>query len=217
MTSFELGRSDIGFGKLVVDDAGITRHRMIRTQRLAWDDIVGYRLGVVIENATGAWGRAFGWDFSAVEDFIAALRGKRTALRLSCELLSRQTRLMVNWRFATVELAIAEVMRRVGPRLLEGSLRELEQSGIARFGDLVVGKRGVQWRKRASLAFEAVEDLAIIDSTPVQLVVHRRGHAFAYARFNTGDIPNVLVALDVAERLGYRVTGREVLDTVVGP
>lgn len=211
MTSFELGRSDIGFGKLVVDDAGITRHRMIRTQRIAWDDIIGYRLGVVFENATGAWGRSFGWDLAVIEDFIAALKGKRTAKRLSCELIAAQTRLMVNWRFSYVESAIDEIMRRVGPRLLASSERELEQTRVARFGDLVLSERGVQWRKRDPLAFEAVEDLAIIDSTPVQLAVHRRGRAFAYARFDLDDIPNVLVALEIAHQLGYRVRGRELL------
>ena len=45
--TFELGRSDVGFGKLIVDDAGVTRNGSIRTQRIEFDEIrdIGWRRG----------------------------------------------------------------------------------------------------------------------------------------------------------------------------
>src|ERR1700733_15509683 len=97
----ELGRSDIGFGTLIVDELGVTRRRLIRTQRIAWDDIREYRLGAKVQNATGELGRMFGGDIAMAIDFAQAVRGKRTPIRLSCELIGTEQRVMVNWRFTS--------------------------------------------------------------------------------------------------------------------
>jgi hypothetical protein len=209
----ELGRSDIGFGKLIVDDRGVTRRRLIRTQRIAWDDIREYRLGAKIQNATGELGRAFGGDIAMAIDFAHAVRGKRTPIRLSCELIGTEQRVMVNWRFAYVEAAIDEIMRRIGPRLLARARDELARESVVRFGGFALNPRGVQWKTRDPIAFEAVEKLALVDTTPVQLFVHAKNRAWPYAKLALDDVPNVLAMLELAGELGYRVD-RGVLDII---
>lgn len=201
----ELGRSDIGFGRLIVDEVGVTRKRMFRTQRIAWDDIVGYRLGAKLMNATGEAGLVFGGDIAHFIDFWHALRGRRTPIRLSCELIGTEQRVMVNWRFEYVEAAIDEIMRRIGPRLLGRARDELARERVARFGDFALGASGVSWRSRNPLAFEAVEQLTLVDTRPVQLFVHARNRAWPYAKLALDAIPNVLAMLELATELGYRV------------
>jgi Bacterial PH domain len=209
----ELGRSDIGFGRLIVDEAGVTRKRMFRTQRIAWDDILGYRLGAKLMNATGEAGLVFGGDIAHFIDFWHALRGRRTPIRFSCELIGAQQRVMVNWRFANVELAIEEIMKRVGPRLLASSRAELARDNIAHFGALTIAKHGVQWKSREPLAFAAVEKLEIVNRSPVEIYVRQRDRAWPYAHFAMDDIPNALAMLELADELGYRVGGKGVIAT----
>jgi hypothetical protein len=207
----ELGRSDIGFGTLIVDDLGVTRRRLIRTQRIAWDDIREYRLGAKIQNATGELGRAFGGDIAMAIDFAHAVRGKRTPIRLSCELIGTEQRVMVNWRFAYVEAAIDEIMRRIGPRLLARARDELARDHVASFGGLALGAHGVVWKSRGLLEARDVDKLALVDTTPVQLFVHAKQRAWPYAKLALDDVPNVLAMLELAGELGYRVEGRELL------
>ncbi|HEY1546897.1 MAG TPA: hypothetical protein VGG28_03720 [Kofleriaceae bacterium] len=207
----ELGRSDIGFGSLIVDELGVTRRRLIRTQRIAWDDIREYRLGAKIQNATGELGRAFGGEFAMAIDFAQAIRGKRTPIRLSCELIGIEQHVMVNWRFAYVAAAIDEILRRIGPRLLDRARDELAREHTATFGDFALGAHGLRWRSRDLVEFAAVEKLALVDTTPVQLFVYTKQRAWPYAKLALDAVPNVLTLLALAKQLGYRVDGLELL------
>jgi len=47
----ELRRSDIGFGRVTVDDTGVTRQRALSVESIAWDQIRDYRLTVEIRGA----------------------------------------------------------------------------------------------------------------------------------------------------------------------
>jgi hypothetical protein len=210
--TLELGRSDIGFGRLIVDDDGITRKRLIRRQRIEWADVRGYRLGVQPMNATGELGRGFGGDFAAVIDLVSAARGKAKRRRYTLELLGVHGRFVVNWRFTYVEAAIEEALRRIGPPLLADARRVLAEQNVVAFGGLAMRAEALQWKSSEPLARAAVESLAIIDTSPFTLAIQRRGRAWPYARIKLDAIPNVLVALAVAEELGYRVQGRELLE-----
>jgi hypothetical protein len=210
--TFELGRSDIGFGRLIVDDDGITRKRLIRRQRIAWADVLGYRLGVRPMNATGELGLVFGREVASAIDLVSAARGKSTRRRHTLELVGSHARLVVNWRFTYVEAAIEEALRRIGPPLLADARRVLAEQSVVAFGDLAMRAEALQWKSKPPLARAAVESLAIIDTSPFTLAIQRRGRAWPYARIKLDGIPNVLVALAVAEELGYRVQGRELLE-----
>ena len=48
MVALELRRSDIGFGRVVIDDVGVTRHYALRSTSIAWDEIRDYRLTIEI-------------------------------------------------------------------------------------------------------------------------------------------------------------------------
>jgi hypothetical protein len=207
----ELLRSDIGFGRLIVDDTGVTRERMIRTQRIAWADVRGYRLRVAPTNATGELGRVFGGGIAVVVDFVSALRGRSNKRRYSLELVGVRTSLLLNWRFEDVELAIAEALRRIGPPLLADARRVLAERSFVAFGDLAMRAEALQWKSHDPLARAAVEALEIVDTSPFTVAIQRRGRALPYARARLEAIPNVLAALELAEELGYRVRGRELL------
>jgi hypothetical protein len=209
--AFELGRSDIGFGRLIVDDGGITRARLFRTRRIAWADVRSYRLGAAPANATGDLGRAFGGWYAAAVDFMAAARGDARRMRYSFELIGERSRLLVNWRFEYVELAIEEALRRIGPRLLADARRELETTRVARFGPLAINADGVAWKSKPPLARAAVEAIEIAERLPLRFRVVQRDRALAYASAKLPDVPSVLHALELAEQLGYRVRGRELL------
>jgi len=47
VVALELRRSDIGFGRVLVDDVGVTRHYALRTASIAWDEIRGARYEVL--------------------------------------------------------------------------------------------------------------------------------------------------------------------------
>lgn len=201
---FELLRSDIGFGKLIVDDTGITREKLFRTRRIEWAEVREYRLGLTPHSRT-EFNRVFGGLYGLGEDFVAGLRGDRRSMRYDFELIGDVRRLLVNWRFDHVELAIEEALRRIGPRLLDEARRS------PRFGPLAIHAHAIAWKTKPPLAHAAVEALEISDTAPRRLRVLQRGRTFAYASANLSAIPNVLHALELAEELAYRVRGREVL------
>jgi hypothetical protein len=209
---FELTRSDVGFGRLIVDDTGITRRRLIRTQRIEWDEVHSYRLGIMPTNSTGEAGRAFGGVIAAAIDFAAAVRGDRRPVRMSLELIGERRRLLVNWRFDNVVLAVEEALRRIGPRLRDEARRRFAADGVVRFGRLGVRAEAIGWKAKAPVAREAVEAIEISDGLPRRLRVLREGRALAHISVRLDQIPNVVTAIDLAEELGYRVRGRELLE-----
>jgi hypothetical protein len=178
---------------------------MIAGQRIAWDDIRSYRLSARLLPAThGLDGGII--DVSSIIDFWHALRGDRSEIRLSCELIGEQQRVTLDERFA-----IDETLQRIGPRLLASARDELARDRVATFGRLALARHGVQWQTRDPIAFEAVDQLALVDTTPVQLFVHAKQRAWPYAKLALDDVPNVLAMLALAGELGYRVRGRELL------
>ena len=46
MVELELRRSDIGFGRLVVDDTGVTRRFALSATSIALDEVRDYRLKI---------------------------------------------------------------------------------------------------------------------------------------------------------------------------
>jgi hypothetical protein len=41
--TMELTRADFGFGRVVIDDRGVTRRQLFSTRTLAWNTILDYR------------------------------------------------------------------------------------------------------------------------------------------------------------------------------
>jgi hypothetical protein len=200
-----LARSDLGFGKLIVDDRGVTRMHLLRTQRIAWDDIRSYRLGAWLEQSNDELRRMLGSRIASVLDIPSTFDPPPRPTRLLCELIGTEQRVMVDWRFAHVELAIDEIMQRIGPRLLDTARSELAHDGIARFGDLALASHGIRWKTRDTLAFDRVEKLELVDNRPVEIFVRERDRAWPYAHFALDAIPNVLAMVELAQELGYRV------------
>jgi hypothetical protein len=203
--TFGLPRDGFGFGKLIIDETGIARKRMFGTQRIEWSDVREYWLRIEPANSISGWG--------VLERILDALDRWTpygpTPPRHRLELVGEFEKLVIDSSFANVELAIDEAMRRIGPRLLADARRELDRTRVVTFGDFGVRAEALQWQGREPIARDAVEALEIIDNTPLQVFVQQRGKARAYAHIPLQRIPNVLVALELAEQLGYRVRGRE--------
>ncbi|HEX4456302.1 MAG TPA: hypothetical protein VH143_35820 [Kofleriaceae bacterium] len=143
---------------------------------------------------------------SSIIDFWHALRGDRSEIRLSCELIGEHQRVTLDDCFA-----IDEILHRIGPRLLASARDQLGRDRVATFGRLALARHGVQWETRDPIAFEAVDQISLVDTTPVQLFVHAKHRAWPYAKLALAAVPNVLAMLALAAELGYRVRGRELL------
>lgn len=204
-----LKRADIGFGRLIVDDRGITRERLVRTSFLAWDEIRDYRLTIEYRGAGVEVLYLVDWLNLALigRDIVRGARGEHR-LRLGLEVIGDSERVFFNWRYRGVAMAIARVLQRVAGPLSEALQRTAGPSGIVRSGPLTLSEHGVQWKSKEPLAQGSVESIELFDSSPVKLRVMARGKAWPYAQAMLADIPNLIGVLDVAERRGYRVKGR---------
>jgi hypothetical protein len=209
----ELRRADVGFGRVIVDDRGVTRRGLFRTRSLAWDDIRDYRLTIQLRGlAPDALyvldsGLA---DVLWLTDAIRAAQGQ-SRVAFGIELHGDGgRRLEFNWRrFRGTTLAIAAILARIAERLAAPARAELAAHGTVRFGPLQLARHGVQWGDDPPLAREAIESIELFDTSPVRLRVMARGKVWPYGQAPTRRIPNLTAALELAESLAYRVRGRE--------
>lgn len=207
-----LRRSDIGFGRVIVDDRGITRDRLIRTSFLAWEDIRDYRMTVEIRGGKLEVLYLLDWVnlLLIARDVARGLRGDHR-FRLGLELIGDRDRVFFNWRFRGVAMAIDRVLGRIAPPFAATARATLAREGLVRFGPLTLAADGVQWNELPPLPRERVETIELFNSSPVRLRVMARDKPWPYGQANTADIPNLAAVLQIAEQLGYRVRGRELL------
>jgi hypothetical protein len=212
VVALELRRSDIGFGRVVVDDVGVTRHYALRTASIAWDEIRDYRLTIEIRGARFEVLYLVRWiDMALVAaDIRRGYRGDHR-FRFGIVLLGDGRRVAFNWRFRGVELAIAQVLRRVHPRLAAPVHAQFARHGIAQFGALTIGAHGIRWGDKPPLARSLVESVELFNSSPLRLRVMARRKVLPYGQAELADLPNVAAALELAEQQGYPVRGRELL------
>ena len=212
MVAFELHRSDIGFGRVVVDDTGVTRRFARSAAAIAWDEIRDYRLKIEIRGTRFEVLYLVRWIdmLLMANDVRNGYRGDHR-FRFGIVLLGEHQRVAFNWRFRGVEIAIAEVLRRIHPRLALPVQTGFARHGIAQFGPLTVGEHAIRWGDRPALPRAAVESVELFNSSPVRLRVMARRKVWPYGQAELADIPNVAAALELAEQQGYPVRGRELL------
>jgi len=212
VVAFELHRSDIGFGRVVVDDTGVTRRFARSAAAIAWDEIRDYRLKIEIRGTRFEVLYLVRWIdmLLMANDVRNGYRGDHR-FRFGIVLLGEHQRVAFNWRFRGVEIAIAEVLRRIHPRLALPVQTGFARHGIAQFGPLTVGEHAIRWGDRPALPRAAVESVELFNSSPVRLRVMARRKVWPYGQAELADIPNVAAALELAEQQGYPVRGRELL------
>lgn len=212
MVSFELHRSDIGFGSVVVDDTGVTRRFALSAASIAWDEIRDYRLKIEIRGSRFEVLYLVRWIdmLLMANDVRNGYRGDHR-LRFGIVLLGEHKHVAFNWRFRGVEVAIAEVLKRIHPRLALPVQTGFARHGIAQFGPLTVGEHAIRWGDKPALPRAAVESIELFNSSPVRLRVMARRKVWPYGQGELADIPNVAAALELAEQQRYPVRGRELL------
>ncbi|HEU4733238.1 MAG TPA: hypothetical protein VFT22_35340 [Kofleriaceae bacterium] len=212
MVPLALRRSDIGFGRVVVDDTGVTRHGLVSSQSIAWGDILDYRLTIEMRGSR--------IEVLYLVDHLNlvliasdVLRGYRGAhrFRFGIRMLGATGELAFNWRFRGVAIAIAQIVRRVDPLLSRQARAAFAATGVGRFGPLALGDRGIRWADRPLLPRDDVESVELFNSSPVQLRVMARRKAWPYGRAPLAEIPNLAAALRLARALGYPVRGTELV------
>jgi hypothetical protein len=212
VVALELRRSDIGFGRVVVDDTGVTRHFALSAASIAWDEIRDYRLKIEIRGARLEVLYLVRWiDMLLLANDVR--KGYRGDHRLRCGivLLGDRTRVAFNWRFRGVEIAIAQILRRIHTRLAIPVRAGFARHGIAQFGPLTIGQHAIRWGDKPALPRAAVEGVELFNSSPIRLRVMARRKALPYGQAELADIPNLAAALELAEQQGYPVHGRELL------
>jgi hypothetical protein len=212
-------RSDIGFGRVIVDEDGVTRERLTRRDSIAWHQIRDYRLTIEIRGAKVEALYLVHHVFFNValiaRDAVHGYRGDHR-FRLGIELIGDDQRVAFNWRFRGVAMAIAEICRRIcGPLAAEPRARRAAE-GRVQFGPLILARDSVQWGDRPPLPRDAVEGIELFNSYPVSLRVMAHRKIWPYGRARTADIPNIAAALELARGLGYPVRGLELFAGVFG-
>jgi hypothetical protein len=212
MVPLALRRSDIGFGRVVVDDTGVTRHRLMSTSSIAWHDIRDYRLTAEIRGSR--------FEALYLVDYLNLLligndvrngyRGDHR-FRFGIELFGAAARVAFNWRFRGVVLAIAQIVGRVHPVLARQARAAFERTGVGGFGPLALTDHAIQWADKPPLPRAEVECVELFNSSPIQLRVMAHRRTWPYGRAATAEIPNLLAALELANALGYPVRGRELV------
>jgi len=212
VVGLELRRSDIGFGRVVVDDTGVTRHFALSSESIAWDDICDYRLTIEIRGARLEVLYLLRWFdvLLMANDVRNGYRGDHR-FRFGIELRGARTRVAFNWRFRGVEIAIAKIVERIHPRLARPAHAEFAHHGIAQFGPLTIGQHAIRWGDKPPLPRARVESVELFNSSPLRLRVMATRKAWPYGQAELADIPNVVAALELAEQQGYPVHGRELL------
>lgn len=212
MFALELRRSDIGFGRVVVDDAGVTRRFALSAVSIGWDEIRDYRLKIEIRGARLEVLYLVRWiDMLLIaNDVRNGYRGKHR-LRFGIVLLGDDKRVAFNWRFRGAEIAIARILRRVHEQLAPPVQAAFARHGIARFGPLAISAHAIQWRDKPPLARAAVESVEVFNTSPLRLRIMARRKVLPYGQAELDDIPNIVAALELAEQQGYPVRGRELL------
>ncbi len=211
MVPLVLRPAGVGFGRVIVDDWGVTRRTVLGEHALAWNDIRDYRIAVEIRGARIEILYLVDWinAFLIAKDIRNGYRGDH-ALRFAIGLYGANgARVAFDWRFRGVASAIAQIYRHIGERLAADAQRRLAATGVARFGPLALAAHGIQWGDDAWLPAGAVESVGLFNSSPLALRVMARGKAWPYGQARTAKIPNIGAALAIAAQLGYPVIGRE--------
>lgn len=218
MVELELRRSDIGFGRLVVDDTGVTRRFARSATSIAWDEVRDYRLKIEIRGARLEVLYLVRWVdvLLMANDARRGYRGEHR-FRFGMVLLGEHKRVAFNWRFRGVEVAIAQILQRIHPRLTLPVQTGFARHGIAQFGPLTIGEHAIRWGDKPALARAAVESVELFNSSPVRLRVMARRKVWPYGQAELADIPAVAAALELAEQQGYPVRGRELLASLGAP
>jgi hypothetical protein len=210
---FELGRSDIGFGKLIVDEHGITRTKLFGRETILWEDVRDYRVKVEFRarDANVLWNN----PITDVKNVVEAFRGN-SKRRYGMTLFGESTRVAFNWRFRDVGLAIAFAIEQIDTRITNVSRALLERGGEIRFGKLRLAAGGILVGS-AFLGASQVEAIELFDASSLELRVMRKGKVWPVATMKFHTVPNPYSALAIAEELGYVVKGRELLPRFAPP
>lgn len=218
MVPLELRRADFGFGRVVVDDRGVSRERLWSSQALAWDQIRDYRLTVEIRGGAREAGSVASW-LPIVLTLVDARSGYRGDhdFRFGIELFGDGPRVAFNWRFMGAAMAIGQILPRIRERLAAPVRAGFARTGIAVFGPLTLGEHAIRWDDKPVLPRAAVESVELFNSYPLRLRVMARDKVFPYGHARLAAIPNLLAALDLAADQGYPVRGRELLSRLAAP
>jgi len=210
---FELGRSDIGFGKLIVDERGITRKKLFGRETILWDDVRDYRVKVEFRarDPNMLWNN----PITDVKNAVEAFRGN-SRRRYGMTLFGETSRVAFNWRFRDVGLAITFAIEQIDTRITNASRALLEQFGELRFGKLRLAAGGILVGS-AFLEAAEVEAIELFDANTLELRVMRKGKIWPLAKMQFHTVPNPYTLLAIAEELGYAIKGRELLPRLAPP
>jgi hypothetical protein len=206
-----LRRRGLWPGRIVIDDAGVTREGVREHVHLAWDAIDRYRLAIelVAKDPQRAMIEPRIAGLHVLEEIVRGTEDERL-YRLGLELEAGASRLAIDGHFHDDTLGIAHVLHRLHPP----ALARARAAGTIVAGPIAVTATAVRWEGLAPLARADVEAIELFDDVPVTLRVLARGKVWAYAKARTADIPNVLAVLALAGELGYRIRGLELLESL---
>jgi hypothetical protein len=213
---YELQRTGLGPGKVIVDAVGVTWRGLWRTRSVRWDELRGYRLGIELERRTSALVDLHG-GLSTFDPFGGALwdalRGREPPRRVmyAIALCGPGAPVEVSWRYFGVEQLICDAIGRVHAATIARLRDDLAMARVVRFADLTMSGAAIQWGRRPLLPAAEVESIELFDAYPVRLRVMQRRRAWPYAQAPTARVPDLLAVLELAATLGYRVKGAELV------
>jgi hypothetical protein len=219
----ELKRADIGLGRVVFDDEGVSHHHAIaHTESIRWDEIEDYRLAIELtyESNLLTMNVPVLGALLFASDAVNAYKGDHN-LRFGMALTGHGRKVDFNWRFKDTMSGVVYVLHRIAKPFTAKARAQLQATGAATFGPLTLSRDEVRWNdfvleRDGVAAIELGEGPAPAMSmqvgSVVELRVRARGRDKPIGHARTEDIPNVCGALQIARDLGYPVTGAGMLE-----
>ena len=176
---------------------GIAQRTGSRTREILWTDVREVVIKAVRIRAGGLIGMAIS---SAVEAATKSkeqsLNEKTTSIHVTVTGGAGKIKITSNDRGVTA--ALAEIDRRVTPRLTETVVRQVQEGLTAAFGKFTVSLRGIAVGRGQPVPYTDIERL-YLDKGKVYL--KKRGSWLASGGALVSAVPNVLVLLAVHRRL----------------
>jgi hypothetical protein len=183
----------LGKSVLIINDSGVRRESVLGQQEIAWSQIVETRYRVVPINV---------YVHLGLIGALVAMSSKSGRAQLTLELISHdRKKLKVTSNFRKADEAIAIILGRVMPPMVQNAKDRLQRGETVQFGGIGVSATAITW-KGASIPVSEINRAGLVRAN---LQVKRQGKWFSVISVRSDKVPDVLVFLETLKSLAPQI------------
>jgi hypothetical protein len=167
------------------------------TRELLWRDVHQVWFRAIRVQAGGAVGALVGAAIEARRKGPAKPLNERSD-NITVRIVADTGTIKLSSNDQGIVAAFEEVLRRVNPRLVEEAYGQIRNGQPVSFGKVTLSLEGIQFRRHAPIRYSEIEKLSIAGG---RLTVKKRGAWLSKGGTQIHRIPNVMVLVDVFERM----------------